>query len=129
MKDRSSWPGCEKTEKYYSLSKWNVQLDCMADGTRTSEADAGVALGAGVNPGENESSVWEFHAVIPDGELNGGNPNDPNAYTSFDLGTLVFNENGQLSRSITNDINIPWNGAGAGTISIGFGRSPDPPNA
>jgi flagellar hook protein FlgE len=90
-------------------------------GTRTSDADAGVALGAGVNPGENESSVWKFHAVIPDGELNGGNPGDPNAYTSFDLGTLVFNENGQLSRSITNDINIPWNGAGAGTISLGFG--------
>jgi len=90
-------------------------------GTKTSAADAGVNLNAGVNPGENEAAVWKFHAVIPSTDLNGGNPNDPNAVTEFDLGTLLFNENGQLSRSITNNISVPWEGASAGSVNIGFG--------
>ena len=89
--------------------------------TRTSAADAGVALGAGPNAGEGEDAVWTFHAVVPSSELEGGNPNDPNAVTEFDLGTLVFNQNGQLSRSILNDASIPWVGAGAGTVEFGFG--------
>jgi flagellar hook protein FlgE len=90
-------------------------------GTRTSAADAGVTLGAGASPGEGEDSVWDFHAVIPSAELTGGNPLDPNAVTEFDLGTLVFNQNGQLSRSVSNGASIPWVGANAGTIDIGFG--------
>lgn len=90
-------------------------------GTRTSAADAGVALGAGANPGEGEDAVWQFHAVIPTSELTGGNPLDTNAVTEFDLGTLIFNQNGQLSRSATNGVSIPWAGANAGTIDFTFG--------
>ena len=90
-------------------------------GTRTSAADAGVALGAGANPGEGEDAVWKFHAVIPSADLDGGNPLDPNAVTEFDLGTLIFNQNGQLSRSATNGVSVPWVGANAGAINVGFG--------
>lgn len=81
-------------------------------------AETGLTLAGGVNPGENESAVWEFHAVIPGGELTGGTPGE---FQEFNLGTLVFNENGQLSRSITNDASVPWLDAAAGNISFDFG--------
>jgi flagellar hook protein FlgE len=90
-------------------------------GTRTSDADAGVNLGAGPNAGENESTVWQFHAIIPSNELTGGANANPADVTEFELGTLVFNENGQLSRSITNNASIPWENASAGNIDISFG--------
>lgn len=89
--------------------------------TRTSAADAGIALGAGPNAGEGEDAVWTFHAVVPTSELEGGNPNDPNAVTEFDLGALIFNQNGQLSRSVLNDASIPWGGANASSVKFGFG--------
>jgi flagellar hook protein FlgE len=88
-------------------------------GTRASAADAGVTLGAGALPGENESTAWQFHAVIPNGDLAGGGA--AGSVTEFNLGTLVFNENGQLSRSVTNNISVPWANASAGSINIGFG--------
>jgi len=82
------------------------------------ELAPGTTLASGLNAGENESTVWEFHAVVPAGDLEGGVAGQ---FQEFNLGTLIFNENGQLSRSVTNDVNIPWTDAAAGTVSFDFG--------
>lgn len=87
-------------------------------GTRTTAADAGVALGDGGGAGEVEDSVWTFHAVVPNGDL-GAAPVDGS--TTFPLGNLIFNQNGQLSRTDLADVSIPWTGADAAGIGFSFG--------
>jgi flagellar hook protein FlgE len=87
-------------------------------GTRTTAADAGVALGNGAGNGEAEDAVWTFHAVIPNQDL-GANPVE--GFTEFNLGNLIFNQNGQLSRANLEDVSIPWVGADAGSIEFSFG--------
>jgi flagellar hook protein FlgE len=92
-------------------------------GTRVADADVPEAdFLNGTTPGENETTMWQFHAIIPSRELRG---NDPNAgaevVTEFDLGTLLFNENGQLSRVVESPVSVPWANAGDGTIDISFG--------
>lgn len=89
------------------------------------ELAPGTTLASGLNAGENESTVWEFTAVVPAGDLEGGVAGQ---FQDFNLGTLIFNENGQLSRSVTSGANIPWADAASGTVSFDFGDALHEPN-